>query len=52
MNVCFAGLGAETNPFPAIPTGEAAFARGGRRAEAVFAGRGMCGEMARAGRPR
>jgi hypothetical protein len=48
MNVFFAGLGTETNSFSAIPTAEAAFARGQRRGEAVFGSRGMYGEMARA----
>ena len=48
MNVFFAGLATETNSFSSIPTAEAAFALGQRRGEAVFADRGMYGEMARA----
>jgi microcystin degradation protein MlrC len=47
MNVFFAGLATETNSFSAIPTAEAAFALGQRRGDAVFADRGMYGEMAR-----
>jgi len=48
MHVFFAGLATETNSFSSIPTSEAAFALGQRRGEAVFADRGMYGEMARA----
>jgi microcystin degradation protein MlrC len=47
MKVFFAGLATETNSFSSIPTAEAAFALGQRRGEAVFADRGMYGEMAR-----
>jgi microcystin degradation protein MlrC len=47
MNVFFAGLATESNSFSSIPTAEAAFARGQRRGEAVFADKGMYGEMAR-----
>jgi microcystin degradation protein MlrC len=47
MNVFFGGLATETNSFSSIPTSEAAFAVGQRRGEAVFADRGMYGEMAR-----
>src|SRR5579871_4502104 len=48
MKVFFAGLATETNSFSSIPTAEAAFALGQRRGDAVFADRGMYGEMARA----
>ncbi|HUO11864.1 MAG TPA: M81 family metallopeptidase [Caulobacteraceae bacterium] len=48
MNVFFAGLATETNSFSSIPTAERAFALGQKRGEAVFADRGMYGEMARA----
>jgi microcystin degradation protein MlrC len=47
INVYFAGLATESNSFSSIPTAEAAFALGQRRGEAVFADRGMYGELAR-----
>lgn len=47
MKVFFAGLATESNSFSSIPTAEAAFALGQRRGPAVFADRGMYGELGR-----
>jgi microcystin degradation protein MlrC len=47
MDVFFAALATESNSFSSIPTAEAAFGRGQRRGEAIFADKGMYGAMAR-----